>query len=39
MLERVHSDKRDSWDTYEMDCGHSPFLSHVEELTEILVKS
>jgi len=37
MLERVQSD-RDDWETYEMDCGHSPFLSHVEELTEILTK-
>ncbi|KAJ7158073.1 hypothetical protein C8R46DRAFT_1039464 [Mycena filopes] len=27
------------WETYEMDCGHSPCLSHVAELTEILVKA
>lgn len=38
MLERVRGDRRE-WDTYEMDCGHSPFLSHVEELTEILEKA
>ncbi|KAJ6594115.1 Alpha/beta hydrolase fold-1 [Mycena capillaripes] len=38
MLERVQGDKS-KWDTYEMDCGHSPFLSHVEELTEILDKA
>jgi len=38
MLERVRGDKKDGWKTYEMDCGHSPFLSHVEELTEVLTK-
>ncbi|KAJ6594201.1 Alpha/beta hydrolase fold-1 [Mycena capillaripes] len=36
ILERVQGDRKDDWDTYEMDCGHSPFLSHVEELTGIL---
>ncbi|KAF7365153.1 AB hydrolase-1 domain-containing protein [Mycena venus] len=38
MLERVQGDQTDDWETYEMDCGHSPILSHVEELTEILTK-
>ncbi|KAJ6508716.1 Alpha/beta hydrolase fold-1 [Mycena sanguinolenta] len=37
VLERVQCGKRD-WETYEMDCGHSPFLSHLDELTEILTK-
>ncbi|KAJ6594202.1 Alpha/beta hydrolase fold-1 [Mycena capillaripes] len=36
MLERVQGDRKDDWDTHEMECGHSPFLSHVEELTGIL---
>ncbi|KAK7048426.1 AB hydrolase-1 domain-containing protein [Favolaschia claudopus] len=39
MLERVQSDaKHDSidWETYEMDCGHCPFLSHPKELLDIL---
>ncbi|KAJ6499099.1 Alpha/beta hydrolase fold-1 [Mycena sanguinolenta] len=38
MLERVQMENKDSWKLYEMDCGHSPFLSHVEELVDILVK-
>ncbi|KAF7376444.1 AB hydrolase-1 domain-containing protein [Mycena sanguinolenta] len=36
MMERVKSTKGGDWETYEMDCGHSPFLSHVEELVEII---
>ncbi|KAJ7928872.1 hypothetical protein B0H13DRAFT_1966662 [Mycena leptocephala] len=39
LLERVRGDKQRDWETYEMDCGHSPFLSHVDELTEILTKA
>jgi len=39
MLERVQGNRTGDWETYEMDCGHSPFLSHVEELTEILTKA
>ncbi|KAJ7680611.1 Alpha/beta hydrolase fold-1 [Mycena polygramma] len=39
MLSRVQGDKKGDWETYEMDCGHSPFLSHVEELTDIMVKA
>ncbi|KAJ7366942.1 Alpha/beta hydrolase fold-1 [Mycena albidolilacea] len=39
MLDRVQGDQRDDWETYEMDCGHSPFLSHVEELTEIITRA
>jgi hypothetical protein len=38
LLERVQGDTKGGWETYEMDCGHSPFLSHVDELTEILTK-
>ncbi|KAF7346401.1 AB hydrolase-1 domain-containing protein [Mycena sanguinolenta] len=37
IVERVQCSPRD-WETYEMDCGHCPFLSHLEELTEILTK-
>ncbi|KAJ7902179.1 Alpha/beta hydrolase fold-1 [Mycena olivaceomarginata] len=36
MLERVQGGERGDWITYEMDCGHSPFLSHVEDLVKIL---
>ncbi|KAF8210564.1 Alpha/beta hydrolase fold-1 [Mycena galopus ATCC 62051] len=40
LLERVlEGQNKDSWKTYEMDCGHCPFLSHVEELVEILTKA
>ncbi|KAJ7268652.1 Alpha/beta hydrolase fold-1, partial [Mycena haematopus] len=39
MLERVKGTKGGNWGMYEMDCGHSPFLSHVEELVEILTKA
>ncbi|KAJ6500084.1 Alpha/beta hydrolase fold-1 [Mycena vitilis] len=39
MLERVQGARRGDWETCEMDCGHSPFLSHVEKLTEILTKA
>ncbi|KAF8210679.1 hypothetical protein K438DRAFT_1959900 [Mycena galopus ATCC 62051] len=39
MVERVRGDKGGDWKTYEMDCGHSASLSHVEELVEILTKA
>ncbi|KAF7361613.1 AB hydrolase-1 domain-containing protein [Mycena venus] len=38
IVERVKSVNGGDWVTYEMDCGHSPFLSHVEELVEILTR-
>ncbi|KAK7005722.1 AB hydrolase-1 domain-containing protein [Favolaschia claudopus] len=38
MLERVQAHGKDLWEIYELKSGHSPFLSHVEELTEILAK-
>ncbi|KAF8139514.1 Alpha/Beta hydrolase protein [Mycena galopus ATCC 62051] len=38
MLERVQCDQGE-WETYEMDCGHCPFLSHLEELTKILTNA
>ncbi|KAF8210566.1 Alpha/beta hydrolase fold-1 [Mycena galopus ATCC 62051] len=39
MLERVQRHNKENWSTYEIECGHSPFLSHVEELAEILTKA
>ncbi|KAF7376318.1 AB hydrolase-1 domain-containing protein [Mycena sanguinolenta] len=39
MVERVQIENKESWKTYEMNCGHSPFLSHVEHLVEILVEA
>ncbi|KAJ6455075.1 Alpha/beta hydrolase fold-1 [Mycena vitilis] len=36
---QVESSRKGDWETYEMECGHNPFLSHVEELTDILVKA
>ncbi|KAJ6498974.1 Alpha/beta hydrolase fold-1 [Mycena sanguinolenta] len=39
MVERVKSTKGGDWEMYEMDCGHSPFLSHVEELVELVTKA
>ncbi|KAF7301081.1 AB hydrolase-1 domain-containing protein [Mycena indigotica] len=33
-VERVKVD--DKWKVVEMDCGHSPFLSHIDELVAIL---
>ncbi|KAF7315477.1 AB hydrolase-1 domain-containing protein [Mycena indigotica] len=38
MVERAKASggDADSWKTYQIECGHSPFLSHVEELAGIL---
>ncbi|KAJ7033706.1 Alpha/beta hydrolase fold-1 [Mycena alexandri] len=38
MLKRAQGVRNDGWEIYELDCGHSPVVSHVGELTEILVK-
>ncbi|KAF7321766.1 AB hydrolase-1 domain-containing protein [Mycena kentingensis (nom. inval.)] len=37
-LERIRGEGDAMWSTKKMDCGHSPMLSHVEELTEILTR-
>ncbi|KAJ7757073.1 hypothetical protein B0H16DRAFT_1537935 [Mycena metata] len=38
MLKRAQGVKNDGWEIYELDCGHCPIVSHVGELTEILIK-
>ncbi|KAF7301104.1 AB hydrolase-1 domain-containing protein [Mycena indigotica] len=37
-VERVNMGDDSSWKTVEMDCGHSPFLSHIDQLVAILTE-
>nr|GAT42523.1 predicted protein [Mycena chlorophos] len=37
-VERVNGGSLDGWSTLEMDCGHSPFLSHIHQLVDMLTR-